>query len=410
MPWPVYLALKQLFPTGRVSFFTILSVIGVMLGVTLLIVSRSIMGGFGHQVRKMIIDTQGEVQIVARAPLDERAGAAVEKALAADPRIAAFAPRAAGAVMIQFESRPTFPVIQGFDFERMKAVIPLERYLVAGSYDDLDDDSVILSSILARTLGAGVGSKVSIFSPLMLEQAKRNEVLLPREVRVAGIFEIGHQQLDSSTVICSLRLMQDLYGLGRRVHGYNVRLKPGANEFAVVSALNGTLPADVRAMTWFESNADFQAILSFENNMFTFVVSFIVLVAAFAITMSLLSTVVRKTREIGLLVAMGGRERSVAATFCFQGLLVGVLGSVLGLGLALVVLYYRDGIVRVLSRLTMGKDDFQQFYMFSHLPAHTSATEVAIIFVASVAAATIAGLIPAWRAARLKPVEALRSE
>jgi lipoprotein-releasing system permease protein len=410
MPWPVYLALKQLFPTGRVSFFTILSVVGVMLGVTLLIVSRSIMGGFGHQVRQMIIDTQGEVQIVARQPMGDAAQAATEKALREIPAVAAFAPRAAGVVMLQFENRPAFPLIQGFEFERMKQVIPLERYLVAGTLGDVDDDSVILSSILARSLGANVGDVVSVFSPLMLERMKHEEVLLPREVRVAAIFQIGHQQLDSSTVLCSLRLMQDLYGLGSSVHGYNVRLQAGASEYSAVSALNRILPPDVQAMTWFQSNADFQAILSFEKNMFTFVVSFIVLVAAFAITMSLLSTVVRKTREIGLLVAMGGREHGVVAMFCLQGLLVGVFGSLLGAGLAAVVLAQRDGIVRVLSRLTMGKEDFQQFYLFSHLPAHTSAAEVVVILLCAIAAATIAGLIPAWRASRLKPVDALRSE
>src|SRR5438876_9305588 len=103
MPWPIYLALKQLFPSGRVSFFSMLSVIGVTLGVTLLIVSRSIMGGFGHQVRQMLIDTQGEVQVVAKVPLDESLAKSVGGMLQSNPQIAAFAPRAGGVVMLQFE-------------------------------------------------------------------------------------------------------------------------------------------------------------------------------------------------------------------------------------------------------------------------------------------------------------------
>jgi lipoprotein-releasing system permease protein len=410
MPWYFYLALKQLFPSGRrLPFFTVMSVVGVMLGVTLLIAARSIMGGFGYEIRRMTIDTQGEIQVATRASLDGGQMAQVEKMLTNAPEVAAFAPRAAGVVMLQYHNQPTFPLIQGFDYERMKKVIPLERYLTAGSLDDLDDDSVILSYILARNLGVNVGETVSIYSPLMLERIKGNEVLLPRDVRVAGIFQVGHQQLDSSTVLCSLRLMQDLYGLGQQVHGYNVRLKAGANELDVAARFNNSLPNGTRALTWYESNAEFQAALSFEKNMTTFLISFIVLVAAFAITMSLSSTVVRKTREIGLLAAMGGSARAVAGCFCLQGLMVGLAGSALGWGMAALVLYYRDGIVRFITRFTMGQDGFEQIYQFNHLPAHTETSDLVITLVASVLAATLAGLIPAWRAARLEPVEALRS-
>lgn len=410
MPWPVYLALKQLFPTGRVSFFTLMAVVGVTIGVMVLIVLRSVMGGFGYQIQRMIIDTQGEIQIVAAAPIDEAQAQQVEKALAAQPEVQSFAGRAVGMVMVQHENHPSFPIVQGFELEPMRKVIPLDRYLVGGSFDDLDDDSVILSVILARQLNARVGDTVELYSPLMLNQLKRNEVPLPREARVAGIFQVGHQQLDSSTVLCSLRLMQDLYGLRNRVHGYNVRLKPGANEFRVAAQLNQHLPAGTQAMSWFESNADFQAVLSFENNMVTLVLSLIVVVAAFAITMALVSTVVRKTREIGLIVAMGGLPRGVAGSFCLQGFFVGFFGAWLGLGAALLILHFRDNIVRVLTKLTMGQDTFEQFYQFNHLPSHTKPVEVVVIMVLSIVAATLAGLLPALRAARLKPVEALRSE
>ncbi|MBI2814581.1 MAG: ABC transporter permease [Opitutae bacterium] len=411
MPWPIYLAFKQLFPSGRrVPFFTLISVLGVALGVALMLVTMSVMGGFGHQIKKMIIDTQGEVQVRARVLLDQPAAATVEKALAASPAVEAYAPYATGMVMLEYQSRPAFPAVQGFNYEQMKKVVPLGQYLTAGSLDNLDDDSVILSSVLASTLGVRMGDTVSLYSPLALERAKRNELLLPREVLVAGIFHVGHQQLDSSTVLCSLRLMQDLYGLEQRVHGYNVRLKPGADEHAAAAALNQNLPAGTRALTWFEANADFQAVLSFERNMIFFLLTFIIVVAAFSITSSLLVTVVRKTREIGLLGAMGGRARHVAACFCVQGLFIGLAGTALGLALGFALLHFRDDLVGFIARMTMGREAFVKFYQFSALPAHTAPKDVALIIIFSVLASTIAGLIPAWRAARLQPVEALRSE
>ena len=408
MPWPLYLALKQLFPTGRVSFFTLISVLGVGLGVALMLVSTSVMGGFGHQIKRMIIDTQGEVQVKARGLIDPAAG--VEKVLAADPDVAAFAAYAQGVVMLEYGRRPAFPAVQGVDLERIGEVIPLQRYLTAGSLDDLDDDSVILSSLLASGLGVRPGDTVSIYTPLMLERMKQNEVLLPREVRVAGIFQIGHQQLDSSTVICPLRLMQDLYGLEKMVHGYSVRLKPGADADVVATRLNGALPAGVGALTWFEANADFQAVLAFERNMIFFLLTFIIVVAAFSITSSLLVTVVRKTREIGLLGAMGGKARDVAASFCVQGFFIGAAGTVAGLAIGFALLHWRNALVGFIARMTMGEEAFVRFYQFSNLPAYTAAKDVLIIVVFSILAATLAGLIPAWRAAKLKPVEALRSE
>jgi lipoprotein-releasing system permease protein len=409
VPWPLYLALKQLFPTGRrFPFFTFMSGLGVAVGVALLVLATSIMGGFGYEIRQMIVNTQGEIQITSRGPISNPSEIIAK--LTKIPEVVAATPSASGVVMLEYQNKPSFPAIQGVDLETVGKVIQLNKYIRIGSLNDLDDDSVILSSTLARSLGANLGSEVELYSPLLIEKLKNDEVFLPRSVRVAGIFEIGHQQLDQSVVIGTLRLMQDLYGLGADVHAINVRLKEGSDEFLVADEINRVLAKDQRAMTWFETNADFQSIVRFEKYMVSFLLSFIVVVAALSIMSSLLISVVRKTREIGLLRAMGSSGRQIAACFCFQGLLLGIIGTSAGLILGWLGLTYRDQIVKVVASLTVGERVFLEFYQFVHLPAHTTPTEIATIIVGSVVVSTLAGLLPAWRASRLKPVEALRSE
>lgn len=408
MPWPIYLALKQLFPTGRVSFFTVISVAGVTLGVAALLVTSSVMGGFGHEIERMTVETQGDLTIRGSHPILNQEP--VARLLAATPEVQAWTPHAQGFVMLDFERRPSFPTITGYDLEKLHATIPLQRYLIAGSFDDLDDDSVLVSSILAANNGVRVGSTVSLYTPLMLDRMKENEVLLPREVRVAGIFEVGHQHLDSATLVCTLRLMQDLYGLQQAVHGFNVRLKPGADAHAVAARLNAQLPRGVTALTWFEVNRDFQAILAFERSMMILLLALIVVVAAFLIMMGLMTQVVRKTREIGLLAAMGGRARSIALGYCFQGLFVGVIGTAAGLAIGFAILRNRQAIVGALNELLSNANIFEQFYQFTRLPAYTDPRELAGIILFTLLLSALAGAIAAWRAARLRPVEALRSE
>ena len=411
MPWFLYLAFKQLFPSGRrFPFFTFMSGLGVAVGVALLVVATSIMGGFGHGIRAMIVDTQGEIQVAGPTVIQDPASliARVEKV----PGVAGVTPYARGIVLLLHENKPDYPAIIGVDLDRVGKVIPLDRYMLQGRLEDLDDDSVILSATLAAKLGVRVGAEVQIVSPLIIEKLSNDEVMLPRNFRVAGIFQIGHQHLDRALVIAPLRLMQELYGLGRTAHGLNVRLKPGVDEYATAAEMNRTVFAvgPVRAWTWFESEADFQSIVRFEKYMIFFLLTFIVVVAALSIMSSLLISVVRKTREIGLLGALGGSSRDVALCFCAQGLLLGVTGTLAGLGIAWVVLTYRNEIVQVLARLTVGPEVFQQFYGFVNLPSHTSVNDLVIIIVGSILASTLAGLVPAWRAAKLKPVEALRSE
>jgi lipoprotein-releasing system permease protein len=409
MPWPLYLALKQLFPSGRrFPFFTLISVTGVALGVMLLVVSISVMGGFGREIRNMIVNTQGEVQVRAFGLMQDPD--AVMRAVDAVPDVVASTPFAEGVVMLQHENKPAFPAIQGVDMERVEEVVPLRRFIVAGKFDDLDDDRVILSSQLAIQLGVRLGSKVSIYSPLLLEKMKADEILMPRELEVCGIFEIGHQQLDSSVVIVTLRTMQELYGLGEGVHGVNVKIAEDADPDRVARDINRALPMDGMAKSWMDANEEFLFILQLEKNMIFFLLLFIIVVAAFSVASSLLIAVVRKTREIGLLGALGATPAQVAACFCLQGVVIGVTGTFAGVLFGQTVVYFRNDLVAAITHVIGGREALERFYQFSQLPAHLAGSDLVMIVASSLIVSTLAGLLPAWRAARLKPVEALRSE
>ena len=409
MPWYLYLALKQLFPSGRkFPFFTAMSVAGVALGAAVLLVVTSVMGGFQYEIRRMMVDTEGEVQVKARNYVEDYP--AVLKKITAVPGIAAATPYATGPVMVEFQHRPAFPVLRGIDLATVNGVGQLHRFMTAGRIDDLDDDSVILSSQLASSLGAAPGDKVELYSPLLIEKLKNDEVFLPREVRVVGLFEVGHQQFDSSTVYCTLRLAQDIFGTGSGVHGINVRVSPGVNEDDAAARLNAILPRDIRAFSWQDTFSDFLWVLQLEKNMNFFLLLFIVIVAAFSVTSSLLISVVRKTREIGLLGALGAKPRHVAACFCAQGLFIGVFGTAAGLAFGAGALAVRNEIVLGIARALGREEVLRRFYQFSQLPAHTTQQDIVLIVTLTIVISTLAGLLPAWRAARLKPVEALRSE
>ncbi len=411
MPWYLYLALKQLFPSGKlISFFTVVSVCGVTLGVMLLIIVQSVMNGFGEEIRSKIIDTGGHIRLVSGSGDIIRDYGEILDRAEAFAEVKAATPYAEGVVMVQSERRPSLPAVRGIDPLREGKVVPLDDYIVGGELDDLYDDGVFLSSGLASGLGVGVGSIIEVYTPLILERIKRDEILLPRELEVVGIFETGWHQADENTMVVTLRLMQDLYGLDGGIHGITLRLHEGHDVDAVTARLNREFEGYPRAVSWMDANRDFLWILQLEKNVLFFLLLFIIVVAAFAITSSLLITVVRKTREIGLLGALGGRPGQIAGCFCFQGFFIGVTGTVFGILAALVLLHFRNTIIYGFASLTQSEEALRRYYEFAYIPLHYSMQDFVVIVTCSIIISTLAGTIPALRAARLKPTEAFRNE
>lgn len=410
MPWFIYLALRQLAPSGKRlgSVFFLLSVVGVGLGVAVLVIVQSVMGGFGKIHRERIVDTSGHLD-VSEGGYPFRNGYALAEQIREQPGVVGVTPYARGFVMARSGTVPVFPGIYGISYGE-DPVFAVGRYLVAGSLEDLYDDTILISEALSRQLGVWVGSEIELFSPVMIDSMQGDEVVLPREFEVAGIYNIEWNQEFLPGIVCTLRTMQDLYGLEDSVHGVAVRLGDEVDEFAFASGLQGKLGGGKRVQTWKETWADFLWVLDLEKTLMLFLNLFIVAVAVFAIAIAQLLTVVRKTREIGLLAVLGGSRVAVLGLYCFQGFFIGFLGALGGIAVALLALSLRDPIIGGLSSLTGTHETLVRYYYFAHLPVDMNPFEIVGIGFAAVCLASLASLIPAWRAARMRPAETLRVE
>jgi lipoprotein-releasing system permease protein len=390
MPWYLYHALKQLFPSGRFfSFFSLMSIMGVMLGVCVLVIVQSVMNGFGEGIRQRLTETQGDVRIRSNEVIYDWE-AVLDTVLEQDAVIGA-SPFTEGVIMLQHQNRPLFPFVRGIEPWSQEEVVPLEKFLTIGSMEDFDD--------------------AAVFTPLMLEALKKDEVLLPREFKVAGLFRTGSPQVDGNTMITTLRVMQELYGLDDGVHGIVLKLRPGQDAYEYsVDLEREVLRPGLQAVSWIESNEDFLFVIEQEKRVISFIIIFIILVASFSIAIALMMAVIRKTREIGLLVAMGARPYQVAYSFCFQGFVIGLVGTVVGILMAVICLYYRRAIISAYADITNTQTNFLGQYDVYEIPVHYLASDFITVSCFAVVISTLAGLLPALRAARLKPADALRSE
>lgn len=382
---------------------------GVMLGVCVLIIVQSVMNGFGEGIRHRLTQTQGDIRIRSDEVIYDWED--VIETLEKQDNILAAVPFAEGVIMLQHENRPQFPFVRGIDPLVQEEVLPIGKFLTIGNREDFDDECVFLGEGLAYSLKAGPGSVVEVFTPLMLEALKRDEILLPREFKVAGLFRTGSPQVDGNTMITTLRVMQELYGLENGVHGIALKLRPGIDAYGYSADLGeDVLRSGLQAVSWIESNEDFLFVIEQEKRVISFIIIFIILVASFSIAISLMMAVMRKTREIGLLVAMGGRPHQVAFSFCFQGFFIGLVGTIIGILMALVCLNYRSEILSAYADITNTQTNFLGQYDVYDIPVHYLASDFITVTCFALAISTLAGLIPALRAARLKPADALRGE
>lgn len=412
MKWWLYIALKQLFPTGKVvSFFAAVSLLGVALGVLGLFGTQSVMNGFHSEISLKLRDTTGDV-IIRNYGRPMHSLETLKERLKSTPEVESVEFVAQGPVMMVVNNVPVFPMLRSYDTISGECALPIreKKFVRMGSIDDLDDDSIILGQRLAASVGAGVGDKVDVFSPTMLDKIKRDEVPMAASLDVVGLLATDYSQVDSNIALVSLRRMRDLYNLGDGSHSIAIRLKESAKDSAEAFAKKlvdeDIVPRSYYVTTWLGANEAFLRVIKMEKVMMSLIIFLIILVASFSICISLYTSVLRKTREIGLSAAMGARPLQIAATYCFQGFAIGLFGSILGLLLTFLLLHFRAPI----AEFIVGREALIEFYHFARLPVKYELKDALWACGFSIVLCTLAGFLPAIRAARLKASEAMRNE
>jgi lipoprotein-releasing system permease protein len=414
LPFELLLALRYLRPKRTfVSIITLISIIGVALGVAVLIIVISVMSGFDHDLREKILGFNSH-----RTMPDY---ARVAGIIASNKNVRGVSPLVIGKVLVETQEKTNqqslvdAPILRGVDPQAEGSVSVLPQSMVEGKFD-LNGHGVVVGSGFARNLGLHVGDRLSIYSPHDIEQMRKNhgkeneEAILPEDYEVRGVFDVGYYEFNNLFIITSLENAQDLYDLGDSVHDLEVMLTDPYQAAEVKRQLEQTLGAEFTASTWMEQNSTMLNAILVEKKVMMYIMFFIVVVAAFGITCTLITFVVMKTSEIGLMKAVGASHNQVMFVFVIQSIIVSVFGVASGLGLGLFALYIRNDFLHLMDRLTGFELFPASIYGFSELPALIIPSDIVIICGGSLVICLLAAILPARHASKMNTVEALRHE
>lgn len=409
MRFEFFVALRYLKAKRRqavISVITVISVLGVTAGVCALVVALAINNGFREELEKRLLGATANINLLRKASDGIKDYEAVSERLARLPHVVAAAPALYEQVLVSSHSRAQGVVLKGVDPRREVQVGDLLRRLREGSLDGLSQsfsnaDPIIIGKELAKTLGVFVGDTVLVTSP--------QGYLTPLEVvpkfrhfRVVGVFDSGFYDFDATWAFTNLGAAQRLFNLANVVSVIEFKIDDIYQAQALAEAIRHAAGPGFETSTWMEQNRSLFSALRLERLVTILTIGLIVLVAALNIFITLAMMVMEKNRDIAVLMSMGARKRQVWAVFTLHGLLIGTLGTLLGLVLGYGVSWAGDH-----YKLFPLQADI---YALASVPFHARPWDGVWIGVAALTISFLATLYPSLAAARLNPVEILRYE
>ena len=397
--------LKSKKSSKFISIITVISVYGVLIGVAALIFVLSMMNGFEKEVRSRIIGTTAHITVF---PMH---GEGIENYQSLYPKIKeirdvkAIAPFVFLKAAISSKEESDGIVVRGIDFGQEKNVTDIAQNLLEGSFDlksSNETPGIVLGATLAERLGVSLGDNVVLFSINKADLSSAWTIPKATKFQLVGIFETGMYEYDASMSYVSLESAQKLFNLGEKVSGLQIKIEDLYKAGKVANQLDQKLGYRFYALDWMHMHKNLFSWMTLEKYAMFIVLSLIIAVAAFNIISTLIMVVIEKRKDIGILKSMGSTSESIMRIFMFEGLVVGVVGTILGsiLGFSLCWVQETFKIVSLPPEI----------YFINSLPIDMRPWDFILVGTAAMGITFLAALYPAKRAADLTPVEAIRYE
>jgi len=413
-PFELYVGLRYLRASrggGFVSFISLISIVGIALGVAVLIVVLSVMNGFEKELRERILGLASHASITGfDGPLAE--WRLVRDVAQANPQVTAAAPYVEGqGLMLADAKSPKGVLIRGVLPGEEGRVADVARFMQRGKLEDLEAGGyrVVLGSVLAQALGVDVGDEVL----LIVSQANVTPVgLMPRNrhFTVSGIFSAGMYEFDSGLVFMHMSDAQALMRLGNAATGVRLRLSDLYHAASVAREIAVDLGGGFYITDWTRSHANFFRSIQLTKTVMFVILLLVVGVAAFNIVSTLVMIVKEKEGDIAILRTVGATPRAIMRVFIVQGGLIGVLGTAGGLALGAAIATNLQSLIEGLESIVHTHFLDPSVYYLSELPAQLQALDLIRICGTALVLSFVSTLYPAWRAARTQPAEVLRYE
>jgi lipoprotein-releasing system permease protein len=410
-PLSVFIGLRYTRAKRRnhfISFISLTSMLGVALGVAALITVLSVMNGFEKELRQRILGMTSHAFITGTdGTLSD--WQSLQTRLTGYPELVDSAPFVEGQAMLSQGSRVRGTLVRGIDPALEPRVSAIGDKIIAGQLDDLKPGSfdIILGKDLANAMGVGVGDKITMITPHVTPTPAG---VIPRLKRldVIGIFEIGMYEYDSALAIMNMEDAAKLFKIPNKVTGLRLELDDVYKAPRILRELLTTLPTSYRGADWTYQHANFFRALKTEKTVMFVILMLIVAVAAFNIVSTLIMMVTDKQADIAILRTLGMTPTDIMAIFMVQGTLIGLFGTLLGIiggvSLALNVETIIANIEQILGYQFLPAD----VYYISNLPSDLHWNDVTIIGITAFVLSLLSTIYPSWRAAKIRPAEALR--